>query len=327
MNFGRRSRRVVWGMPFLLFAVISGGVLQAQPQLAPAERLLFYTEEWEGERDLFGRPLVSDRLLERVKHVGVEEAWSTLRRFGYHNQLESRWEILNPGEIMVGRALTVSFLPRRPDLDDRLTAIGRESGLGGGTNQWPIGLLEPGDVIVVDHYGKSREGAFIGNNLAQAIYSRSGNGAIIYGQARDITGVREVEGFNVWVKAWHPTSSAERMLISINEIIRIGEAVVLPGDVVLASEAGVVFIPPHLTEKVIVASEILRLTDSFRIERMQEGVYTSQEVYSQEWTPAIRSDFFQWLEDNRSRLIRQVHADPALIGTILERQSMEWETW
>jgi 4-hydroxy-4-methyl-2-oxoglutarate aldolase len=297
----------------------------AQPHLASPERVIFYTQEWDGARDEYGRPLVSDRILERMRHVGIEEAWSRLREAGYNNQMDTGWEILIPEEVMVGRALTTAFLPRRSELDDRLTAMGRAEGLGGGTNQWPMDLLVNGDVIVVDHYGKPREGAFLGDNLAQAIHTNSGNGAIIYGQGRDITGVRAVEGFNAWVKAWHPSSSNERMLASINEIIRVGEAVVLPGDVVLATEGGVIFIPPQLAESVVLSSEVLRLVDGFRIEAMGEGRYSSQQVYSNTWTEAIENDFFGWLQSERIRLRDEYNTDIEVIDRMIQLRSRNWQ--
>jgi 4-hydroxy-4-methyl-2-oxoglutarate aldolase len=321
----RRARLVV---PLLLAG--SAGIAAeavAQPHLAARERVIYLTREWTGERDQYGRPLVSDRVLERMRHVGVEEAWAALRDAGYHNQLDTGWEILIPDEVMVGRALTTAFLPRRPGLDDRMTAEGRGMGFGGGTNQWPMGLLVNGDVIVADHYGKLREGAFLGDNLAQAIHANSRNGAIIYGHARDIVGVRDVPGFNVWAKAWHPSSSRERMLASINEVVRIGEAVVLPGDVVLATEAGVVFIPPHLADRVILGSEVVRLLDAFRIEAMREGRYTSQQVYTQAWTDAIQADFFEWLRRDRARIRQQYHAADEVIDRIVETRRYDWENW
>lgn len=313
---------------FIVFAMFVLAVQgQGQPQLAPEERVIFLTKEWEGERDRYGRPLVPDRILERMRHVSLEEAWSILRELGYHSQLEAGWEILHPQQVMVGRALTTAFLPRRTELDERMTALGREEGFGGGTNQWPMSLLVEGDVIVADHYGKLREAAFIGDNLAQAIYSASNNGAVIYGQARDITGVREIEGFNTWVKAWHPSSSADRMLISINDIIRVGEAVVLPGDVVLATEGGVLFIPPHLAERVIRASEVIRLEDAFRIEGMAAGRFRSQEVYAQRWSSRIEDEFYRWLAEDRRRLQQTYNVDGTVIDGLIERRDRNWRNW
>lgn len=300
---------------------------KAQPHLISEERVIFYTAEWDGERDQYGRPLVSDDIIERMKYVGVEEAWGTLRDIGYHNQLEVGWEVLDPEAVMVGRALTTAFLPKRTELDDRLIAMGRELGFGGGTNQWPMGLLVEGDVIVADHYGKLREGAFFGDNLAQAIYASSGNGPVVYGQGRDIAGVRDIEGINVWAKAWHPSSSADRMLISINDIIRVGEAVVLPGDVVLATEAGVIFIPPHLAEKVIVSSEVTRIIDGFRIEAMDAGRYRSQQVYSTDWTDEINEAFYSWLENDRHRLNAEYYVSFELIDWMIESRNRNWQKW
>lgn len=320
--------RLKYQLPLLLMiSLLLCEQSRTQPQLASEERVIFYTSEWDGERDELGRPVVSDHILERMKYVGVEEAWSTLRDFGYNNQMEVGWEILNSKEVMVGRALTTAFLPRRPGLDDRMTAMGREAGLGGGTNQWPMELLVQGDVIVADHYGKLKEGAFFGDNLAQAVYTNSGNGLVVYGHGRDIVGVQKVEGFNAWVKAWHPSSSNERMLVSINEIIRIGEAVVLPGDVVLANEAGVIFIPPHLAESVINSSEVLRLVDGFRIEAMGEGRYTSQQVYTNEWTDAINEDFYRWLENNRTRLHNEYNTSYEVIDRMIETRNRNWRDW
>jgi len=311
----------------LTITLLLGPEIAAQPQLASKDRVVFQTQEWTGDRDQFGRPMVPDALLERMRHVGIEEAWSALRALGHHNQMEVGWEILRPGQVMVGRALTTAFLPRRPGLDERMTAMGRAAGLGGGTNQWPMGLLVKGDVIVADHYGKLKEGAFLGDNLAQAIHASSGNGAIIYGHARDITGVREIAGFNTWVKAWHPSSSNERMLASINDIIRIGEAVVLPGDVVLATDGGVLFVPPHLAERVIMNSEVLRLQDRFRIEAMAAGRYTSQQVYTNAWTDAISADFFRWLEQNRTRLQAELHVGQDILERMITTRDRNWENW
>lgn len=301
--------------------------LFAQPHLTSKERVIFLTQEWEGERDSFGRPLVPDEWLERVKAVSIEEAWKSLKELGYHNQMEVDWHVLKPGQVMVGRAFTSTFLPKRPGLDDRMIKLGNEAGYRGGTNQWPMSMLIQGDVIVADHYGKLQEGAFLGDNLAQAIYTNSGTGAIINGHGRDVVGVRKIEGINIWAKGWHPSHSAERMLISINDITRIGEAVVLPGDVVLATDAGVIFIPPYLLETILLSSEVVRLEDAFRQEKMAEGKYTSQQVYQSEWTSAINKDFYKWLKANRSAIYDNYKVPFDIIDRMLEKNSRDWNTW
>lgn len=274
----------------------------AQVQLVPADRIAFDTQEWTGERDKYGRPRVSDDILQRMKYVALEEAWGTVREAGYHNKFEGDWLIIHPDRPIVGRALTAAFLPSSPELERRMLDAARKQGLRGAMNQFPIYMLAQGDVYVADGFGKIKDGTLIGNNLAQAIYTNSGNGPIFYGSARDLAGMREIEGFNAFVKGWHPSYIQEMMLASINAPIRIGEAVVLPGDVVLALEGGVLFIPPHLAERVVRRSEVARLTDAFRIQRIREGRYTLEETYGTQWTAAINDDFYNWLSTDRQRL-------------------------
>ncbi|MEX0769272.1 MAG: hypothetical protein WD035_00970 [Balneolaceae bacterium] len=307
-----------------LFIVKSG---QAQVQLTPEDQVIYYTREWEGERDTYGRPLVPDNILERMQYVALEEAWGTIRNAGYHNKFEGEWEIMVPDQPMTGRALTASFLPSSPELEERLSESGSEEGLRGAMNQWPIYMLEQGDVYVADGFGKIRDGTLIGDNLGQAIYSNSGNGPVFYGSARDLGGLREIDGFNAWVKAWHPSYLQEMMLSTINAPIRIGEAVVLPGDVVLAVEGGVLFIPPHLAERVVLSSEVTRLTDTFRKQRIQEGKYSLEETYGTQWTEDINEDFYNWLETNRQRLHNQIGVAVSTIETMIETESRNWREW
>ncbi len=289
----------------------------AQVQLASAERVTFVTQEWEGERDKYGRPRVSDEILARMAYVSLEEAWGIVGAAGYNNKFEGDWQILYPDRPMIGRALTAAFLPASPELEKRMLEAARAQGLQGAMNQFPIYMLTKGDVYVADGFGKIKDGTLIGDNLAQAIYANSGNGPIFYGSARDISGIREIEGFNAWVKAWHPSYIREMMLASINAPVRIGEAVVLPGDVVLATESGVLFIPPHLAERVVRRSEETRLTDTFRKQRISEGTYTLGQTYGTKWTDAIEADFTGWLRAERERLHEQLGVAYATIDEMV----------
>ena len=101
---------------FLVLVFAGAGI--AQSQLTPEDRVIFYTLEWEGERDQYGRPIVSDEILERMKYVGLEEAWGTIRGADYYDKFEGGWEVLYPEEVMVGRALTATYMPESPELDE-----------------------------------------------------------------------------------------------------------------------------------------------------------------------------------------------------------------
>lgn len=311
----------------ILFGVILIETIHAQSQLVSEDDIIFYTLEWDGERDQYGRPLVSDQILERMKYVGLEEAWGTIREAGYHDKFEGDWEILYPEQVMVGRALTAIYMPKSPELDERMHEIGREQGLGGGMNQYPIYMLEEGDVYVADGFGKIIDGTLIGDNLAQGIYSASGNGPILYGSARDMGGLKEIEGFNTWVKGWDPSYIQNMTLMSINGPTRIGRAIVLPGDVVLATETGVLFIPPHLAERVLLNSEVSRLVDGFRKQRISEGVYTLNQTYGTDWTDEMNEDFYNWVESNQRRLHVDYGVGESTLDHVIQTRSRDWRDW
>ncbi|SDM35765.1 Regulator of RNase E activity RraA [Catalinimonas alkaloidigena] len=268
---------------------------------ATKDQLQFFTANWKGERFPDGRPKVSDDLLKRVKNISLEEAWGVLRSEGYHNQYEGDWFVLRDDQVMVGRALTAQYMPRRPDVEDPLKEKGAAEGRIGGTNSWPIDMLTNGDIYVADSYGKIVDGTLIGDNLGNSIYAKSKNGVVFYGSVRDIEGLEKIEGFNAFVKGYDPSYIQEMMLAGINVPIRIGRATVLPGDVILAKKGGVVFIPAHLVEKVVISSEFIALRDQFGHQRLREGKYTPGEI-DRQWTDPIKKDFLSWLDQNPDKL-------------------------
>jgi len=265
------------------------------------DQIISLTKAWKGERLPDGRPKVSDDLLKRLRNISLEEAWGVLRNKGYHNQYEGDWMILKPDEVLVGRALTVQYLPKRADYDEMIRAQGKEQKRIGNFNSWPIDMLTKGDVYVADSYGKIVDGTLIGDNLGNSIYAKSGNGVIFNGSVRDAEGLESIDGFNAWIKGYDPSFISEMMLGGINVPIRIGRATVLPGDAVLAKKGGIVFVPAHLAEDVVLASEFIMLRDQFGHQRLREGKYTPGQI-DQQWTDDIKSDFLKWLDQNPDKL-------------------------
>ena len=252
------------------------------------------TSEWKGDRFADGRPRIPDDLLRRARNIGIEEAWSILSNEGYHCQFEGNWKMIHPDTPIVGRALTARYIPSRPDLEKNIKARGVREGRIGNTNSWPIDVLTKGDVYVADGFGKIAGGTLMGDNLGNSIYAKSGNGVIFDASARDLEGLSEIKGFNAFVRDWDPSYLKDEVLIGLNGPVRIGQAVVLPGDLVLAKKEGVIFIPAHLAEKVIATAEFIQLRDEFGISRLKEGRYTPGQIDSQ-WTDALKEDFLQWL--------------------------------
>lgn len=267
------------------------------------EELIEYTREWKGERMPDGRPNVPDRIVDRMRDVTITEAWEILTLAGYKWQYEGGWYSTHPGEILVGRALTAMYMPRRPDMRLLMEEKGERLGCIGDQISWPIDMLVKGDVYVADVYGKILEGPVIGDNLATAIFAKSGNGIVHNASVRDIEGLKKIPGFTSFVRGWHPSyASPTIMLLGVNTPVRIGQVTVMPGDIVLGKNNGVIFIPPHLAEQVVKSSEFVRLRDQFGHLRLSEGKYTPGEIDTPHWIKKIEDDFWDWLDENKSTL-------------------------
>ena len=175
---------------------------------------------------------VADDILEHEERVDGRGVGSAAAH-NYHNQFDGGWTMLRPDEPFVGRALTVAYLPSRPISMSRSSPAARSRRVGR-PNSWPIDMLQKGDVYVADGMGKIADGTLIGDNLGNAIYAKTGTGVVFNASARDPEGLEKIKGFNAFVRGWDPSEIKGVTLSSINRPIRIGRAVVLPGDVVLA---------------------------------------------------------------------------------------------
>ena len=274
---------------------------EAQPLNFTKERLIQYTPEWKGERFPDGRPKVPDNILERMKSVKIEEAWGMMRGEKYEYQFERGWYKTHPGEVLVGRAVTALYMPRRPVMHKATVAHGKNDGLEGAPIHWPINMLQKGDVYVADIYRSVIGGPVIGGNLATSIFKNSGNGVVFNGDVRDLEQIEGIKGFTSFVRGSNPTYSWCTMLIGFNIPVNIGEVTVMPGDIILGKPAGLIVIPPHLAEKVCKSSERTRLRDEFGFIRLRESKYTPGQIDGG-WTDEIKKDYTRWLEENMDSL-------------------------
>jgi regulator of RNase E activity RraA len=289
---------------FMIF-MLSAFYETAKAQQITKEELIFLTPEWEGERFPDGRPKVPDDILKRMKNVSQEEAWAVMKNAGYGYQVAEGWQQINPDSVLVGRAVTATFMPARPDVWGAIDARGKKSGKRG-QNSWPVDLLVKGDVYVADQFGAHRNGPTIGDNVGNAIYAKTGNGIVYDGAIRDIAGLKEIGGFTSYFTSYDPSyhnppGDLNTMIVGINQPTRIRTVTVMPGDIVLGKEGIVSFIPPQLAEKVVKTSEIVQLRDAFGHLRLREGKYTAGQIDSR-WSDEIEKDFSKWLNDHINEL-------------------------
>lgn len=243
-----------------------------------------------------GRPRVPEDLIQRLKPVTSEQAWSVLQKHNYNFQFEGNWFQTHPGKILVGRAVTAMMVPYRPDFHDLVQEKGLAEGRIGGQNSWVIDTLVEGDVLVVDMFGKVKDGTFVGDNLSTSVQTRTKRGAVIDGGIRDYQGVMHLSECVIFCRGVDPTPIRNVTLLGINMPIRIGEATVLPGDVVLGTPTGVYFIPPHLVQEVVERAEDIQLRDRFGQYCLSIGKYTPGEIDVPTWKEHIEADYQEWLK-------------------------------
>lgn len=262
------------------------------------EDIIQLTPLWEGERFPNGRPKVPTDILRRMAKIDLEEAWGPLWNKGYRYQYEGEFKTVHPGKIMVGRAVTAVMVPKRPDLHDYLLEYGhKEEGREGFFNQWVIDNLEEDDVVVVDLFDKIFQGTFVGGNLSTAISARTKRGgSVIWGGIRDVQQIMAIEDIQTYYRGMDPTGIADVTMTSFNGPTRIGKAICMPGDVVLGTPAGVIFIPPHLAEEVVVRAEKTKMRDIFGFIRLREGIYNTAQIDT-EWTLPMWEDFVDWFNN------------------------------
>ncbi len=291
--------------------------VSAQPLSLTKEEMVMYTPLWKGERFPDGRPKVSDDIIARMKYVTITEAWGSLqgmtdteaaagggtgfRRATYTNQYYGGFKQMFNDVTICGRAATIQFMPFRPDVNQVINEQGKLNGKTAAQFTWGIDQLNKGDVYVANVCEGFLDASHVGDNMGTTIWTRSGNGAIIRGTVRDTEGNMSMEGFNMFVRDFRPESNASNMVIGINGPIQIGYVAVMPGDVVLAKFEGVIFIPAHLAEQVVVSSEESRMRDVFAHAGVKEGRFTAAQADGG-YTEAMNKEFNQWLRDNANTM-------------------------
>ncbi|HBR30528.1 MAG: RraA family protein [Eubacteriales bacterium] len=248
--------------------------------------IIALTPEWKGERMKDGRPYVADKYLEALRGMTLEEVWKPIFVLGYESQFEGRLKTLhNDGRKLIGRAVTCSFCPTRPDLHEVMFGIGASEGRKGNYNQWVIDSLVEGDVVVADMYDKIYKGTFLGGNLTTAIASKTKTGGgVIWGGVRDVEQMEKVPGVQVYYRGIDPTPIRDFVMTGFNSVTRIGNAVCLPGDIVFGAGGGVLFIPSHLVADVVEGAAKTHVKDDFGFEMIGQNKFTTAQIDKNTWT-------------------------------------------
>jgi len=260
------------------------------------EELIEFTAANPFERLPDGRPKVPDNLLKRLHGLSAEEVWTVLPGKGFRNQYEDGFRILHPEKKLVGRALTAQFMPARPDVEKPALEKDKKNGVDRLSNQTVIDMLQPGDVLVVDIFGKKEGGTLVGDNLFYyTMKATKGGGLVVDGSIRDLEGISEME-MPAYFRAVHPTPIGNVMLTGINIPIRIGNVTVMPGDVVFGDKEGLYFIPPQFVKEIVDKADELHVHDEWTRKKFDEGKYKSSEIYGSPKDPELKKEYQEYLK-------------------------------
>lgn len=289
--------------PTFSLALVACSLSLLTPSTARAQLIQFskndlvdYTAKNPFDRLPDGRPKVPDALMERARGMSAEEVWTILDRRGYKNQWADGFHVLHPDKKLVGRAFTLQFMPVRSDVSDVLQAKAKAAGMQPLRNQSAIDMLQPGDVLVVDLYGKKVGGTIVGDNLFYYIYKTTKNGGLVVdGAIRDLEGLSEIP-MPAYYRHADPTPIGDVMLTGINVPVRIGGVTVMPGDMVFGDKEGLYFVPPALVQEIVDNADEVHVHDEWTRKKFDEGKYKSSEIYGSPRDPALKQEYQEYLK-------------------------------
>ena len=133
-----------------------------------------------------------------------------------------------------------------------------------------IDAASSGDVIIIDNRGDLNNNCW-GEILAMGSKMKGISGVVVDGAARDIDACKEF-GFPVYARGTVPITARGRIMQeSFNEVVRIGDIQVRPGDIVMADINGVVIIPVEKLDEVLEASETILQKETAMVEELKKG--------------------------------------------------------
>ncbi len=134
-----------------------------------------------------------------------------------------------------------------------------------------IDSSEEGDIIVIDNRGDLNNNCW-GEVLSMGAKMKGVSGVVVDGAARDIDMCKEFE-FPVYARGTIPITARGRIMQeSFNEVIRIGDVQVRPGDIVIADVNGVVVIPVEKLDEVLGAAEDIFTKEAAMVEDLKNGL-------------------------------------------------------
>lgn len=189
----------------------------------------------------------SRELIEGLKHIGSATAAGELSRLGIRDSQIRGPLPRTPGASVVGPALTLQFMPKREDLYGEDEYANPERQL----HRHVLYHTQPGDVVVVDARGDLGSGVF-GEMMLTYFKGRGGAGVVIDGCIRDYPHAKDL-GLGLWLKGTTPNFHTQTNIhpFAVNVPVACGERLIMPGDIIVADDDGVVVVPVKLAPELL----------------------------------------------------------------------------
>jgi regulator of RNase E activity RraA len=230
----------------------------------------------------------TDEQLAKLRDLPLEAIWSGVRQQGHLNCCVTGLKTTRPGERLVGRARTIRCLPDRPDLRKASQDLNKAGNWPNASNVRAAEDSKPGDVLIVDLGGLVAEGIFWGDISALGAQVNGAVGAVLWGGTRDKEELEAMKGFPVLAVGFDPGVNTS-IGTDWNVPVRVGNATVLPGDVVVADSEAVIFFPASIADEVIRRATAIKDQEEHERKLVREKKYKFRDVYP--LNPQLREEY------------------------------------
>ena len=246
---------------------------------------------------------VTDAQLQRLRELPLEAVWGVLQGRRYVRSFEGGFQLTVPNAKLVGRAVTMRYLPVRPDLMEAVQTLAKEGNWDYQYNVRAGEDLKPGDVVVVELGGMVDRATFLGDVTGLGMKMAGALGVIVDGGIRDLSEFIPMKDFPIYYRGAHASAMADQVGVQWNGPIRLGGITVLPGDIIVADVEGVQVVPPHLVAEVIAAAEDTVYTENFKRELMASKKYRARDIYPN-LSPELQKLFEEWKKTHKKEGVK-----------------------
>lgn len=267
------------------------------------EQMKSFTAANPFERFPGGRPMIPEAVLDtfRQMQIQVVEAVGSIPR-EYANQYEAGWKTLQPGKKLYGRAFTVQFIPSRPDLVAGMQSEAKKNNFTGLRNQTTIDMLQKNDLVVVDLFGKVEGGTYVGDKLAYYIWKTTETGVVVDGGIYLLENMAR-SGMQAFYRGTHPGPLRNATVSGINVPVRIGNAIIMPGDLIIGDQDGILAVPPQYVSAVIRNVIRDRRRDVWMKKAFDLKRFKSSDIYGRPKDPEMLKLFEEYLKTGDAKLL------------------------